>query len=55
MVPTYRVCRTIKCDVIKRRAPVYGYGSRVKNTGNERNRWSPLRWPTKPSNGTEKV
>jgi hypothetical protein len=29
MVPTYRVCRTSRCDVIKRRAPVYGYGSLV--------------------------
>jgi hypothetical protein len=28
MVPTYRVCRTSRCDVIKRRAPVYGYGSK---------------------------
>jgi hypothetical protein len=27
MVPTYRVFRTSRCDVIKRRAPVYGYGS----------------------------
>jgi hypothetical protein len=27
MVPTYRVCITSRCDVIKRRAPVYGYGS----------------------------
>jgi hypothetical protein len=29
MVPTYRVCITSRCDVIKRRAPVYGYGSLV--------------------------
>jgi hypothetical protein len=30
MVPTYRVCITSRCDVIKRRAPVYGYGSMLR-------------------------